>query len=195
MRAIRPFRWVIISVFFISDICIAQDSQEKIQLRSALSEVEERFSVHFSYMDQIVDGVVVNPLSNNLNLQQSLEFLSRETGLKYISLRTGYISISRDRRNVNYCGYLVDLESRTPVTEALILAGEKFTLTDQDGYFELPDTDDSLAVSVRHINYYTTALSFDKENPECQTFYLPPKIRTLKEVVIENYIVQGVSKK
>jgi len=180
--------------FFFSAKSDAQDVGKK-PLRDVLDQLEERFSVRFSYMDQTIDSIQVQPPGTDLDLELSLDNLEGQVALDFITLDEGFISIRRRKAVMKICGYLLDKDDGSPVSDVLVFNQNTSTTSDQNGYFELANSETSPKLQVSHVSYQDQALSFNNSSEECPTFYLTPSIERLEEVIIQNYITRGIDKR
>jgi len=191
-------KWLLTNLFILLVIgAYAQVEGEK-PLRSILDRMEKQYNVSFTYMDQTIDSFYVSLPDEKLNLEQTLSYLEEVSGLQFIFVDEKYISIKEKANNPILCGYLIDLDSGEPITDALVYAGEKFTNTDEKGYFELKAITLSQEVLVSHVSYNKTALETNRSpdsQEECSKFYLQKDIATLQEVTVHSYITRGINKK
>lgn len=146
-------------------------------------------------MDQDVDHLMVNPPDPALNLQRTLSYLVEETGLTFLTLQDGYISVRVPSPAGKKCGYLLDSESQNPIADVLVFSGERTTTTDARGYFELNVIAPSEPVYARHLNYGTVLLTPGGLGSECSSIYLSATEIDLDEIVIQNYVTRGIDKK
>ncbi|MCK7592007.1 TonB-dependent receptor [Subsaxibacter sp. CAU 1640] len=63
-------------------------------LSNVLKHFEERFQVHFTYLDKAIEGKTASLPSENFNLEQALEQLSSETNLDFIVVDEHSVVIS-----------------------------------------------------------------------------------------------------
>lgn len=167
----------------------------KIPLRDVLDQLEVQFVVRFSYMDQTIDSIQVQPPETNLDLGQALEYLEGQVPIDFIPLDEDFISIRRRKAVVKICGYLLDEDSGSPVSDVLVFNQNTATTSDQDGYFELANSETVPKLQVSHVSYQDQVLSFNSASVTCLTFYLTKSIERLEEVIIKNYITRGIDKR
>jgi outer membrane cobalamin receptor len=164
-------------------------------LRLVLNNLEKRFEISFTYMDDAVDSIKVVPPDRSLSLQKTLEHLESRLGIRFIKLTDGYFSVQISGKDNKICGYLIDADSKLPIEDALIYEDEQATTTNNTGYFELRKSSTTAPVYARHINYKTIELDFSGSIETCPTFFLTSTAQQLKEVVIRNYLTKGIDRK
>ncbi|WOK07211.1 TonB-dependent receptor plug domain-containing protein [Imperialibacter roseus] len=195
MGSSYPKIWFILFFpFFLLEEGNAQGIGEK-PLRDVLDQLEEQFSVRFSYMDQTIDSIQVQLPGSDLDLDQALDHLESQVAIDFIKLDESFISIRRLITIVKICGYLLDKDDGSSVSDALIFSQSTSTTSDQNGYFELANAEIPLKVLISHVSYQDLVLRFDNSSEECIKSYLTPSTERLEEVIIKNYITRGIDKR
>lgn len=172
--------------------------QEKQPLREVLQSIEKQFSVSFTYTDENVENVLVEQLPTNLTLTQVLTFLSNQTGLLFTQLDQRFITISRPllKNTITVCGILEDNETHEKIVGATIQAGDKFAVSDKDGYFELSDLDYESILLIKSLGYEAVSVAARSlVDKPCTVFSLVLQPSYLSEVTITNYLTTGIVKK
>jgi len=167
----------------------------KIPLREVLDQLEVQFSVRFSYMDQTIDSIEVQPPAANLDLPQTLNYLVGQLAIVFIKLDEKFISIKGRKIAEKICGYLFNIDDGSPVADVHIFNQNTSTTSDSSGYFELTTAVLTTSLQTSHVSYQPQLLRFNKPLAGCATFYLVPSITPLEEVIIKNYITRGIDKK
>ena len=184
---------ILVLLLFLWGAGLAQDTTKK-PLRVVLDQMEERFSIRFSYMDQTIDSIQVESPGKDLELEQMLRALEVRAGLEFIKLDGDFISIKLRATTIKICGYLLDEEDGSPVADVLIFNQTTSTTSDSTGYFELPDQTRFSDIQMSHISYQAQVLSYDGRSEGCPKIYLTPAVNQLDEVIIKNYITKGIDK-
>ena len=140
--------------------CFAQEvsPRNEVPLSTYLNELETHFNVSFTYLENDVKSVVMppKPVGDFPDIDEALRYLERETSLQFLKVDARYISIRKqaNETTVNqFCGYLVDQQTGSPVAYALIEAGSGIYTSDSLGYFSFELEADSIVVSLSHIAY------------------------------------------
>ena len=181
-------------VLFITCLSLNAQVGLKDTLINHLNSLEKRFECHFSYTDKTVADIQIEIPQNLTKLTQIVDFLNRNTGLYFVFISQDTIAI-RVKDLINICGYIVDYETGEAVDNVTVNSGNKATLTNDIGYFELLDVDFKSMLSIRHVSYKSIQLktsSFAISN--CDTYSLIPRIEHMSEILIRNYITRGIQK-
>lgn len=175
--------------------------QEKIQLTALLKSIEKQFDVRFSYDPSLVKVLQCLPFENEeLSLDDKLLFLGKETNLVFEKLDDRYIIIKEKEltTNVTVCGFLVDEKTQLPLINATVWVENKAlgVSTDQEGFFELKALQSDWNIRIDYLGYYSvTSPVFKMHRGDCLKIELAQTNEQLDEVLISDYLTEGVSKK
>jgi len=173
----------------------AQTGSDKIPLQEFLKTTEKRFNITFTYADENVQKVYIKPPRNTMSLDETLEFLQKNTPLEFKKIDSQFISISKIQQENIICGYVLDAESGEGISGASILSNGNHTVTSHDGYFEMEIPDENGSMTIQSMGFLPV-----KRNAKtligkpCTTLRLRPKTIELQEVVIQNYLTKGINK-
>ncbi len=197
-QVIKNSSFFIISFIFIAGgFALAQQPKKKLPLRTVLINLEERYSVSFTYADETIAGISLTPPGDTLNLTGALAYLHRHTSLIFRQLDNRFITISKQvPKLINICGYVIDEEDKTALAGATLKTGKKFTVADDNGYFSLKNVPADSVIEVNMLGYHSLAIPASHANTAqgCPTFPLSPKATRLQEVMISNFITTGIDK-
>jgi len=170
----------------------AQDST--VPLRTVLNDVEQRFSVSFTYLDKNVRDIAINPPQPQWNLEQTLSYLADQSGLQFRSIDGGYVTISANTNTSTFvCGFVIDLENGNAVEGATIRTADKFTVTDGTGYFEIERPKAGVLI-LESLGYQSQKMESHQFGADCQQIPFKPQYTNLEPVVINNYLTEGIYK-
>jgi hypothetical protein len=158
--------------------------------------VEQRYDVIFTYLDENIDGVLIPRPPGDLSLRDMLQFLQQRTGLVFKQLDPRFITISKSpTKSIRVCGLLADSSHRVNIEGAAIRVGNEFATTNAEGYFELTGfSEDSLQIQA--LGYISKTLSIkDWSGLPCKTITLDIQSTLLQEIVVINYLTEGIDKK
>ena len=131
----------------------AQDS-ENISLRTILEDLEDRYEVSFTYVDQDINGKFLQSPSTDLSLNETIQYLENKTGLDFQQLNDRFITISKDSKDkIKICGVLVDRKNNGTIHGATIQGPKKFTISNENGSFELTELTERDTILVRYLGY------------------------------------------
>ena len=172
----------------------AQVKPEKAPLIEVLTNLEKQYSYHFNYSLKTVEDVLVSFPPENISFQKALYNLEQQTSLKFTILPNKFVSITNNNTLV-LCGYIKDDESKKPIVSASIQGASYSIISDKNGYFEIEVTNENATVIIRHLGYKTFFSTYHSlKNDTCTDIYLMTQTEALPQVVIANYIAEGISK-
>ena len=189
--------FIILIVFITSGTALAQQPAGTLPLRTVLNDLEQRYSVSFTYADETISGISLTPPADSLKLTEALAYLQQQTSLIFRQLDERFITISKQATGViNICGYLIDAEDQIPLIGATLKIGNKFTVTNDDGYFILNAVPADSVVNVKMLGYDPLTFPASQAYAEkgCLIFSLSPRATRLQEVMISNIITTGIDK-
>lgn len=176
-----------------------QTADIKISLRDAFIQIENSFSVKFSYPDAIVEGVNVQNIPEFSTVKEALNFLRSETALSYTLLDERFIAVTSTNEIKSICGILKNITTNEVMAGAsiTILDIDKGTTSDETGTFSLNDLAADALIKISFIGYETVELPANELNEEngCSSVFLIPYVQELEEVVVMNILARGISEK
>ncbi|NHM06357.1 TonB-dependent receptor [Flavobacterium sp. CYK-4] len=179
-------------------LILAQSEKATITLKQILEQISIQHQVKFNYIENEIAIFSLAPPAQELKLEAKLDYISKETQLKFVAFNKKYYTIVDDPKlDKPLCGYLLDSQSNLPVENALVQISGTQVLqsTDQNGYFELPVVSPNL-IEFRHQSYEPK-----KIDPRllyvshCPKIKIEPIFQELTEVVAQQYLTSGICKK
>ncbi|WP_386131634.1 TonB-dependent receptor plug domain-containing protein [Winogradskyella litorisediminis] len=79
--------------------CFSQSNKAKIPLKTILKSVEETFNVRISFADETIETISILPPNQNFTLQQTLDDISKKTGLIFNVLNERFIALEKPKTN------------------------------------------------------------------------------------------------
>jgi hypothetical protein len=185
---------------FVVGVVLAQNQTQKISLVEILTSIEKQHDVKFSYNSNLIKNVLCFPFKNEKTLTEKLENLSKQTYLNFNKIDARYIVISAKILTQNHliCGLLVDEKSKEPIPFASITVSNSSigTTTDEEGVFNLENLAINQNVNISCIGYGSITIPVIKFIDKlCLEIPLQENNTQLEEVLISDYITQGISKK
>jgi len=172
----------------------AQETNGKILLATVLAELQEQYDYNFNYAQDIVENIAISPPPKDLNIQEVLEYLKKESGLNYTILGNNIVSVNRET-TIILCGYLKDIESQESLNGATIHGDKNSTISNGEGYFELEVGNENEEIEIRFLGYNSirrVVKYFKSEN--CSPIFMISQEELLSEVILSSYIVNGIHK-
>lgn len=190
----KPF----IILVFLAHFCFplfSQNKSEKVELRAVITVIEQQYNVTFSYADDNIVSVFIEPPSKNLNLSEALQYLQVQTSLRFQQLNRRHIAISKNQVNVlDVCGVIVDWETNVQITGATVQSKKAAVVSDKNGRFNLKNISSTDTLRIRFLGFTSLDLPIDKiENTPCDTIYLKQKTTKLQEIIVANFITNGIN--
>ncbi|MDY7394717.1 TonB-dependent receptor plug domain-containing protein [Aureibaculum sp. 2210JD6-5] len=187
--------FVLILYLFNSSLLLAQDNNDKKPLVQILVDIQQRLDCQFTFADQTIKNIYISSPDPNLNLENTVEYLRKSTGLKFTFFDGNYITINKINDSFNICGYLVDQFDKTPVNSASIVGDNDATISNAKGFFSLTVEDKNEIIEIRHLSYAPLIFSSsDFKSNSCDTIVLRIQNESLEEVILANYIAKGIDK-
>ncbi len=171
-------------------------SKDPLKLIDIIKTLSERHQVSFSYADEDLDSIKIEPPPPTLDLDKSIEYISNLTTLEFIFIDENSIAI-RKRTIERICGFILDGEDDSPLANATILFKSKIILSDSSGYFEINEIKETtdFEIAIRYLGYQPLLLTQKEfQTKECQVFKMESQTAILKEVTITNYPIPGINK-
>ena len=174
---------------------LAQDTGV-IGLTLYIVQLEERFDVKFSYVDENLQGIEIQ-VPSSVEFTEILKNLTEQTGIEIKKLNERYFTLSKARL-VNICGRVFDNFAKNTVPGATIevLGTKKAIVTNAQGKFSVEDINRSASLQIRYLGYTTkiVAVSDLIEQKGCPKILLAEQREQLNEVVVYEFLTKGIIK-
>ncbi len=174
----------------------AQESAKTTYLISYLKELETKFDVKFSYVDDDVRSVEITT-PNTSTLQEVLDYIQTKTQIKIQKLDDRYYALTKST-TVDLCGIVLDNFQQNTVTGATVevLGTELAIITDFDGSFSLNNIPRNAKLQIRHMGYKTLFVDAEEllASTPCATLLLAQFYQQLEEVVVYEFLTKGLVK-
>lgn len=170
----------------------AQNTMQKIPVSHVLENITKTHSVSFNYESNLLKGITVFPIADELNLTAKLKRIETQTDLIFEKISAMVYTISK---RTKLCGYIRDSELDQPLSAATITSLSAQTITDKNGYFEIETTSNNELITIRYLGYKTIirqAKYFNTSN--CDIISMQMQQESITPIVIEAYIVKGINK-
>ena len=172
----------------------AQEQNTLLPLSEIFDLIQKKHYVQFNYAEDIIKEIALKPLSDNFSLEESLKYLQENTSLTFTILNENLILVSQ-KSSLILCGYLKNLDDQIPLYLASIQGHINSTISDENGFFQLEVSNVNEPVIIRHIGFKTITTSYKKlASKQCRDMFLVPQFQNLSEVIVSNYITNGINK-
>lgn len=199
---IQKFTYFFLFIFSIgfSQIEVVAPIQNKVSLSKILRVLEKEHNIRFSFDTNLIEKHECLPFPKDIGLEEKLKLLREETNLIFQKIDERYIIIKEKipTTNLTVCGFLVDAYKREPIMGATVFVEGKSigTVTNNAGYFELKKMQSNWEIRLDYLGYQSKkAPVFKLINNTCKTILLFEDNEELEEVLISDYLTQGMVKK
>lgn len=172
---------------------LGQNSGQKIPVSGVLEQITKMHSITFNYESSLLKDVTVIPISQDLSLNSKIKNLEKQTNLIFEKVSNLVYTISEA---IRLCGYIKDSEFQNPLMGVTVTSKFAYTITNEEGFFEIELKSQNELLIFRHIGFKTIerqARFFSLE--ECGTITMPIKLEVIAPVLIETYLVKGIDKR
>lgn len=187
------FLSIFVSLLFTLD-AMSQDGNESQTLADILVQLQNQYGYQFNYAEETIQDVFLVPPKNELSFLQALDYLRSHTQLMFTVLDNKFVSIKKTEGLV-VCGYLRSKDNQSALVSATIQTKKSSTVTDENGFFQLTVQNLNDPIVIRYLGYKTIFKAFrDFDNNVCSDLFLESELQSLSEIVISDYIVNGINK-
>jgi outer membrane receptor protein involved in Fe transport len=184
---------IVLLFLLTSHVLFAQ--QQKISLRTVLHTLEQRYTVSFTFLDEVIEGIIIETPAAELSLREALDRLAQQTGLVFTQLDEHSITINQPSIT-HVCGYIMDKDTREKIPGAVVQVSETVVVTDHNGYFSFDNVSAKSFVVIKSLGYDSMQIRVsDLSGVECKPILLTLRTSVLSELVITNYLTVGIQKK
>ncbi|MEQ9426249.1 MAG: TonB-dependent receptor plug domain-containing protein [Cyclobacteriaceae bacterium] len=179
------------TIAFLCNSAIAQN----LPLRDALSQLEAKHNITFSYADDLIEELTVTEWDNNLSLQNQISVLQSQTGLEIQSSASSIYIVKSVSRDV--CARILIEGTDTPLQGAQLVSHNLSTniISDSDGFIRFKtDFTFQKTMTIKYVGYSDKTVTVkDLVNEQCSDIQMVFGFTTLNEVVITNYLASGIN--
>jgi hypothetical protein len=192
-------KWVYYLLLLISHISFSQTKLEKTPLTAFLKTTELKFDVKFSYAFDEVSNVEIQTPEDTLTLNETLDYLNKNTLLNFKTLDSRYITISLLEKTISICGSVLN-QNNNPLYGATITVKNtnKGIATNTLGEFTLEDTPINAVIVVSFLGYETQEIkanTFRLSEETCANIILEESNFQLNQVYITKFLTTGLQKR
>jgi hypothetical protein len=183
-------------VLILSSELVHAQNEEQFPLRNILDSLETKFDITFTYLDENVNGIYLASPPQSYDLDQILNYLFQKTQLEFQKIDDKYIAISKQNNElIDICGYLTDNETEDPLFGASIEMEDRFTITDEKGFFNIEGVTKESILLIRSLGYQPKEVPISIFGSDCAYISLDIRSIALGEIIIPDYLTMGINKK
>jgi len=174
--------------------------EKKTALKTILLKIEKIHNIKFSFNSKLIENVKIFTLSTEKTLEEKLKNLSKQTNLLFNKIDKRYIIIKEKEASYshNICGVLLNKKTKEKVSFSSVIIENTLrgTSSNENGKFSLSNVASNQKIKIKTIGYRTVTIPvFSFFNNPCLEIELIEDNIQLDEVLISDYITQGISKK
>ncbi|MBW1295315.1 TonB-dependent receptor [Aquimarina litoralis] len=196
----RGLRLTLFLFFFWYNHICSQDvvvvtTSERPSLVDVLNAFIDQHQFSFSYDVKAIEHITLKLPNTDISFEVLQKIITLQTPflLQRVS-KTDYILVKNTER-VTICGVIIDAFSEFELPQADILQNKKtIGLTNNNGSFELQlHPWDSISIS--YFGYQNKTIKVSEfSSSKCDTINLRPEIQNLGQVLVKEYLTQGIQK-
>ena len=177
----------------------SQTSKKGIPLKQILQKLEELHQIKFSYSDDVINDKLITKVSYDDSLEDLLLKFEEQSGLIFKQATERYILVLEKKkpRPGVLCGYIKDIFSKETIEGVSVYIEEKKVgvFSDENGYFEVKQAEKNDILIISYGGYKTIKKTVGSiDGNDCKTFEIEEYSSELDEVLINSYLVNGISK-
>ena len=178
----------------------AQNQQGKKALKTVLTEVEKEHNVKFSYSSSLIKNKHCFPFKKGVSLKEKLLNLGKQTFLNFKQIDARYIVVTEKEITNNHLisGVLINRKNKevAAFSSVIIKGTTRGTTADENGKFTLKTVSSNQEIEIQSIGFVSVIIpAYKFLNKSSLIIELDEENIELDEVLISDYITQGISKK
>ncbi|MFS4418047.1 TonB-dependent receptor [Maribacter sp. 2307ULW6-5] len=158
-----------------------------------LETIRTQHNIQFNYESSLLEGLTARPFSGKPSLEKMLQWLENQTSLRFSKVGERVVTVTKA---VTICGYLKDAQYAQVLPGATVQSGGTYTITDQNGYFELLVDTPQQEIRIDYLGFLPLKKSAAEfQQNECATVKMREELQQLSPVTLTGYLVRGIDKK
>ncbi|WP_436516286.1 TonB-dependent receptor [Ekhidna sp. To15] len=161
-----------------------------------LLDFQNRYSVQFSYVDEVIEGKLVD-YDTTLSLAEGIHKLEMDSRLRFEKIEDSYYVVRTYIPNdlISLCGYITDYNSNKLLGVSVSYGPTEGVISDEDGLFKLDSIPFDSWLTLRYLGYATKRLKVSRLPFNSYVdLRMTESIEELDEIVVTNYLATGISK-
>ena len=194
-KTIDLVSFLIVLFFLFSNHTLRGQNLEPASLTSILKTLEEEHLVSFSFVPSEIKTITLIAPPEQISLEEAIRYLNTNTPMRFSKIDERYISISKKYDTTQYfCGLVIDARTNMPLEGANVIVGsnEYGTITNTDGSFLIPKRFIDRPFTIQYLGYQSLSGRVETATSYCKNFSLRPSYSELNEILIQNFLVQGI---
>jgi len=169
-------------------------SSKKPSALEILTSFKNHHNINFSYDADQISKIRLTILSPTISFSDFKELMSAEHGISLNKVSENEYLIVINTTPVHFCGTVTVEESGFKLPGATIMNGDTIlAVTDDNGKFSV-NLPINTILTIRYEGMVKTTTSVQKIKNNCLPIVLSAKITQLEEVIVTDYLTQGIVK-
>ncbi len=194
IRRLKRFLFCFSFLFFFLASGLGQE-RNRLSLISYLQQLEQEFNVKFSYVDEDLTDLEIDPPGGS-DLSLILEALEELTRLRIEKLSDRYYSIVLST-TVDICGFVYDNYGKNSIPGASVevLGSNTALVTDMDGRFTLTNVPRDANLRIRFLGFKPRYVAASQlAGSDCPPLLMALSYQELQEVVVYQFLTTGLTR-
>lgn len=191
----RIFLYILFILALMPEIQAQNTTGETVPLIPYIQELENRFEVKFSYVDEDLKPLsIIRPSAQDLD--GILEEIHGQTQLSVKKLNDRYYTLFKSS-TVDICGRVLDnFESNNiPGASVEVLGSSLAVITDMKGEFNFTNIPRKAVIRIRHLGYRVKYITAEElVSKPCSAIPLSIRYQELEEVVVSQFLTTGIER-
>lgn len=181
------------------NLSFSQNEKSVIPLAAIIDQLETNYNVKVSYSVNDVEDVLIQPPSQDLNLNEALAYLNAVTLLNWQLIDDRYITVSVIGKTVSICGVIYD-DSNLPLYGAsvVLVNSTRGVSANDKGNFSLDNVPVNAIISISYLGHTSKRISAKQllnSNGDCSIIVLESVSEELSEILITKFLTTGLQKR
>ncbi|NER10549.1 Outer membrane receptor for ferrienterochelin and colicins [Muriicola jejuensis] len=194
IRRLKRFFFCFSFLLFFLATGLGQEGN-RLSLISYLQQLEQEFNVKFSYVDEDLTDIEIDPPDGS-DLSLILETLEELTRLRIEKLSDRYYSIVLST-TVDICGFVFDNYGKNTIPGASVevLGSSTALVTDMDGRFTLTNVPRDANLRIRFLGFKPRYIAASElSGNDCPSLLMALSYQELQEVVVYQFLTTGLTR-
>ncbi|MCK0156247.1 TonB-dependent receptor [Cellulophaga sp. F20128] len=193
----NEFKFILCLFFLVlSNSAKAQATHNTLPLIAYLQQLEQQFTVKFSYINTSIENISIVP-SKSKKIEDILNHIKKETDITFAKLSDRYYAVTT-KKYARVCGTILDNFQQNTIIGASVevLGDNQSTITNTNGSFTLKNITKDAVIRVRFIGFKTLYIRASElsTNVPCPYFLMDQHYEELDEITISQFLTTGLTK-
>ncbi|MEP1032555.1 TonB-dependent receptor [Ekhidna sp.] len=190
------FHRLLYLLIFLPVFSWSQDSLVRLDLKQILNDLQGRYEIQFSYVDEVVEGKLVQ-YDTTYSLNEALKQLELTARLRFERVEHNYFVVRNYRSDdlISLCGRLANFSGDYLLGVSVSYSPTEGVFTDDSGLFTLDSIPFDSWLTFRYVGYSTKRLKVSRlDFKDCIKIRMAESVEELEEIIVSDYLTAGISK-